>query len=160
MKGTLEIIQMSLSALQSAVNLVSSKLDEKNKAVKDLTDSMASVQMMVDNVKLRLEQCEKKVTEAQVSPKRNNLIIFGLQAEKNESHSTTFGILEKFLKEKMDLEIAEWHVDMANRLGRGRDNRPIMVRLTTFRKTFWKTRRNWRDQKLGSNKITHGKPDR
>jgi hypothetical protein len=34
----------------------------------------------------------------------------------------------------MDIEIAEWHVDMANRLGRGRDNRPIAVRFTTFKK--------------------------
>jgi hypothetical protein len=74
------------------------------------------------------------VTEAQVAPKRNNLITFGLKEEKNESHSTTFGILEKFLKEKVDIEIAEWHVDMANRLGRGRGNRLIMVRFTTFRK--------------------------
>jgi hypothetical protein len=67
--------------------LVSSKLDENNKAVKDLTDSMTSIQMTMDNVKLKLKQCEKKVTEAQVAPKRNNLIIFG-QEEKNESHST------------------------------------------------------------------------
>jgi hypothetical protein len=42
--------------------------------------------------------------------------------------------LEKFLKEKMDTEIADWHVDMVNRLGRGRGNRLIMVRFTTFRK--------------------------
>jgi hypothetical protein len=56
--------------------------------------------MTVDNVKLRLEQCEKKVTEAQEAPTRNNLIIFGREEEKNESHSTMFGILEKFLKEK------------------------------------------------------------
>jgi hypothetical protein len=82
-KGTLEIIQMSLSALQSAINLVSSKLDE-NKAVKDLTDSMTSVQMVVDNVKLRLEQCEKKMTKAQLALERNNLIIFGLDEAKNE----------------------------------------------------------------------------
>jgi hypothetical protein len=47
------------------------------------------------------------VIEAQVAPKRNNLIIFGLEDEKNESHSTTFGILEKFRKEKMNVEIAE-----------------------------------------------------
>jgi hypothetical protein len=133
-KGTLEIIQMSLSALQSAINLVSTKLEKNNKAVKDLTDSMTSIQMTVNNVKLRLEQCKKKVTEAQVDPKRNNLIISGLDEEKNESHSTTFGILEKFLKEKMDIEIAEWHVDMANRLGRGRGNRLIMVRFTTCSK--------------------------
>jgi hypothetical protein len=49
---------MSLSALQS---VVSSKFDENNKAVKYLTDSMASIQMTVDNVKLRLDQYEKKV---------------------------------------------------------------------------------------------------
>jgi hypothetical protein len=54
-KGALEIIQMSLSALQSAINLVRSKLDENNKAVKDLTHSMISIQMTVNNVKLRLE---------------------------------------------------------------------------------------------------------
>jgi chromosome segregation ATPase len=59
-KGTLELIQTSLFALQSAINLVSSKLDENNKAVKDITDSMASIQMTVDNVKLRLEQCERE----------------------------------------------------------------------------------------------------
>jgi hypothetical protein len=47
-----------------------------------------------------------------------------------------FGILEKFLKEKMDIEIAKWHVDIANRVGRGRGSRPIMVRFTTFRKKF------------------------
>jgi hypothetical protein len=90
--------------------------------------------MMVDNVKLRLEQCEKKVTKAYVDPKRDNLIIFGLEEEKNESHIITFGILEKFLKEKVGIRIVEWHVDMANRLGRGRGNRLIMVRFTTFRK--------------------------
>jgi hypothetical protein len=38
------------------------------------------------------------VTEAQVAPKRNNLIIFGVEEEKNENHSTTFGTLETFLK--------------------------------------------------------------
>jgi chromosome segregation ATPase len=91
-KGALEKIQMSLSALQSAINLVSSKSDKNNKAVNDLTDSMTSIQMTVDNVKLRLEQCERKVTEAQVAPKRNNLIILELEEEKNESHSTMFGI--------------------------------------------------------------------
>jgi chromosome segregation ATPase len=96
-EGTLNIIQASLAGLQSAINLVSSKLDENNKAVKDLAGSMASIQMTVDNMKWRLEQCEKEVTEAQVATKRNNLIIFGLE-EKNESHSPTFGILEKFLK--------------------------------------------------------------
>jgi hypothetical protein len=57
---------------------VSSKLDKNNKAVKDLADSMATIQMTVDNMKLKLEHYEKKVTEAQVAPKRNNLIIFGL----------------------------------------------------------------------------------
>jgi tRNA A37 threonylcarbamoyltransferase TsaD len=41
-KGALEIMQTSFSALQSAINLVISKLDENNKAVKDLADSMAS----------------------------------------------------------------------------------------------------------------------
>jgi hypothetical protein len=107
---------------------VNSKLDVNNKAVKDLADSTAIIQMTVDNMKLRLENCEKKVTEVQVAPKRNNLIIFGLEEEKNGSHSTTFGVLEKFLKEKMDIGVAEWRVDMENRVGRG--NRLIMVRFT------------------------------
>jgi hypothetical protein len=98
-KGALEIIQASLYGLQSAINLVSSKSDKHNKAVNDLADSMAPMQMTVDNVKLRLEQCEKKETKAQVAPKRNNLIIFGQEEEKNESHSATYGILKKFLKE-------------------------------------------------------------
>jgi hypothetical protein len=120
MKSALEIIQVSLCGLQSAINLVSSELDKNNKAVKGLANSMTFLQMMVDNMKLRLEHCEKKVSEVQVAPKRNNLIILGLEEEKNESHSTTFGILEKFLKEKMGILIAEWHVDMVNRLGRGR----------------------------------------
>jgi hypothetical protein len=34
----------------------------------------------------------------------------------------------------MDTDIANWHMDMANRLGRGRGNRMIMFRFTTFRK--------------------------
>lgn len=50
-KSALDIIQFSLSGLQSEINLMGSRLHENNKTVKDLAYSMAEIQMMLDDMK-------------------------------------------------------------------------------------------------------------
>jgi hypothetical protein len=42
-KIALDIIQVSLSGLQSAINLMISKFNKNNKAMKDLADIMATI---------------------------------------------------------------------------------------------------------------------
>jgi hypothetical protein len=62
--------------------------------------------------------------------RKNNIIIFGLKEEGEESYSETLDMVVKRLSETMKIETTSGNIDYVIRLGRRKGERPILIKFT------------------------------
>jgi hypothetical protein len=79
-------------------------------------------QQMVADKLVRVEELQRK----------NNILIFGLEEEENESYFDTTEVVANFLKDIMILEMTEGSIDCTSTLGRRKGQRPILVKFMSF----------------------------
>ena len=64
---------------------------------------------------------------------RKNLLLFGIEEHPHGSYFSTLTIRIK-TEFEMRVDILKWHIYSVRRLGKGTGGRPILVKLTSFRK--------------------------
>ena len=83
-----------------------------------------------DNLKTKMEEVLKKTDDLECRSKRNNLIVYGLHREKNESGEECEAVLKEMIVDK--LELGEVEFDRVHRLN-SKPNSPVIARCTFFK---------------------------
>jgi hypothetical protein len=94
------------------------------------------------------EQCQQRTDEKfrhlEYERRKNNIIIFGVQEEADESYLAAIEVTMKFLSDTLRVDISKENIAYVTRLGTRRGERPILVRFTLFFKKLevWRNKKN------------------
>ncbi|XP_037498616.1 uncharacterized protein LOC119372211 [Rhipicephalus sanguineus] len=148
-----EILQQLLSGQKNMTDMMNSVLSKQEKIEKEvasLTERMSSVEMQtkplielktdVNDLKQRATQLEKdlefavkKIDELENRSRRNNLIVFGLREEANETTADLTEIIKTDLFEgKLGVNVSG--IERCHRLGKknGKE-RPVIIKILDYR---------------------------
>lgn len=98
-----------------------------DKKLKPIVSRIVEIEKKVDINTKRTDEWEK-------AKRKRNIIIFGMEQEKEENYITLEEKVRNMLREKMDITVLSTEVDSIKRIGKDPNKRPIFMALTTWRK--------------------------
>ena len=124
MKNDMKQMRESYSELKE-------EIQELGGAVSEIRKENESLKKENDSLKMKLDNLERKTDDLECRSKRNNLIIHGIDREKNETWQDCEELVNEMITDK--LEMAEtFQFDRVHRLNAKPDS-PIVARCTFFR---------------------------
>jgi hypothetical protein len=133
-KRFMQAIEKNLAGIDAVIKRQSEMIDEGNKTMKGLENSLNKTRTELEVVRTRQSKCEWKIEAREEEARRNNLIILGMEETNGERYEDTQRLIERLVIDKLEIPEIHGHVDYVKRLGRGRGSKPILVKLTTFAK--------------------------
>jgi hypothetical protein len=126
---------------QKKESKVIKQMFESHKQEMELSEMVTHVIKDYGQIKQALRECEascwqleNKLRHGDEEKRKNNIIIFGLHEQREESYFKTLDTTVKWLRGTMKVEVTNENIDYVNRLGRRKGACPIVIKFTSFSK--------------------------
>jgi hypothetical protein len=136
-KGIRELLEKnktSMEKLQNTINEFVTKIDQLSQSAKTMKEKQERIKNLVNSWEVKQKRIEGELSFVVDWRRKNNLLIFGIDEYPQESYINTLKITEEFLRTKIKVDVMNWHIDSAMRIGRRRGSQPILVRFTSYSK--------------------------
>jgi hypothetical protein len=123
-----------MSEMRKGADALWPKLDRLNEMVTEMINDYGQIKPEIRECEARHQQLENKLRHVVEGQKKNNIIIFGLKEQREESYFETLAKVVKWLSETVNVETTSRSIDYVTRLGGREGERPILIKFTSFSK--------------------------
>jgi hypothetical protein len=92
-----------------------------------MINDYGQIKQAIRECEARYQQLENKLRHVDEGQRKNNIILFALKEQVEESCSETLDILVKWLSETMKVKTTSGNINYVTRLGRRKGERPILI---------------------------------
>jgi hypothetical protein len=103
---------------KASMDNVCAKLDKLNEVMMKMQDEHESLKELVNSCVAKQKVTEQECDLMDKWRRRNNILVFSIEEYPHETYFDTLKITEDILKTKVNVEIANWHIEKVDRLGR------------------------------------------
>ena len=133
--------------ISSVLNEINSNLQALNKKVDKITNDLALLTNRIDEVeenqislKEEFEELKEKMDYIQArcdnfesQSRRDNLIFYGVDDDKNETWAETENKVRTIMKDKMKIDPSQIQIQRSHRLNTGSSPRPVIVKFLKYK---------------------------
>ena len=144
-----------LAELAESVQHMSEKLDDFEKDRKEKEEIINNFKEEVSTLKGRVESLEKESDDQAQYPRRNCILVHGLEENKD---GITDDLVASFIKDKMDIDLSVNEIDRSHRIGKPnpRKKRPIVVKFVRYnnRRKVFSNKKKLKDTGISTESLT------
>uniref|UniRef100_A0A8D8Q4Q5 Transposase n=1 Tax=Cacopsylla melanoneura TaxID=428564 RepID=A0A8D8Q4Q5_9HEMI len=131
----MEKLAETMTKIEETNNLIQSESEKSRNIIDTLVTQMTEE---MNKLRTKVKEMEKRIVENERRTDRiknkQNLVIFGVKEETQENPATLENEVLKLIKTKLNVTIEKSEVDHIKRFGKAKDKKPIMLKLTTWKK--------------------------
>jgi hypothetical protein len=109
-----------ISEMMKGTDALGPKFDRLSEIVTEMINDYGQIKQAIRECEERYQHLENKLRRVDEGQGKNNIMIFGLKEQGEESYFETMDMVVKWLSETMKIETTSGNIDYVIRLGRRR----------------------------------------